>query len=299
MIDIDVFSRGNDQIGEGPLWSVAEQALYWIDIGRQCVLKRKSSDSRSQSWILHEYPGCLAEFMIGRMVIAMGEGLHQLDINSGVIEPMRSVPAFRPGTRFNDGKVDPRGRLWVGTMQNNLGPKGEEVLIERLDGCLYRFDSEGRVEILEEAIGIANTLAWSPDLTRFYFGDSLKNALFMYDYDPDSGTIADKRTFYVEPGLGVADGSAIDVDGCLWNARWDGGAVIKITPQGTLDQIVELPLPRPTSCCFGGPDLKTLFVTSAANGLTAKQLERFPLSGSVISIDGAGQGLPVPPLTVI
>jgi len=298
MINIEVFSRGNDHIGEGPLWSVTEQALYWIDIGRKCLHRRGLSDSQPRSWTLHDYPGCLAELVPGRIAVAMDEGVHQLDLNSGATDLLRSAPARLPGTRFNDGKVDPRGRLWVGTMQNNFGPNGCEVLIERSDGALYRFDADGRVEILEEAIGIPNTLAWSPDLTRFYFGDSLKGALFVYDFDADSGAISGKRPLYNVSGLGVPDGSAIDVDGCLWNARWDGGAVVKITAEGKLDQIIQLPFPRPTSCIFGGSDLKTLFVTSAANGLTAAQLDQSPLSGSVFAIQVASQGVAVPPLTI-
>src|SRR5205814_290163 len=148
---------------------------------------------------------------------------------------------------------------------------------------------DGRVETLEQEIGIANTLAWSPDLSRFYFGDSLKGHLCVYDFDADSGTIHNKRTFYDTPGFGIPDGSAIDIDGCLWNARWDGGAVLKITPEGKLDQVIELPVPRPTSCSFGGPNLKTLYVTSATYGLTAAQLEHAPLSGSVLAIHGASQ----------
>jgi sugar lactone lactonase YvrE len=182
-------------------------------------------------------------------------------------------------------------------MQNNFGLHGEAVEIDRCDGVLYRFDADGRVDSIEEEVGIPNTLAWSPDLSRFYFGDSLKGCMFVYDFDADAGTVRNKRTFYDAPGFGIPDGSAIDVDGCLWNARWDGGAIMKITPHGKLDQVIQLPIPRPTSCSFGGPDLKTLYVTSATHGLNQAQLEQAPLSGSVFAIHGAGQGIPVPPIT--
>jgi sugar lactone lactonase YvrE len=298
MIDIEVFSRGNDHVGEGPLWSAIEQSLYWIDIGRKYLYRKGPSDSRPRSWALPDHPGCLAELVPGRIAVAMDDGMQQLDLHSGAIDLLQAAPARRPNTRFNDGKVDPRGRLWVGTMQNNFGPNGSEVSIERFDGALYRFDTDGCVVILEEAVGIANTLAWSPDLTRFYFGDSLKGALFVYDFDADSGEISAKRAFYEVSGTGIPDGSAIDVDGCLWNARWDGGAILKITPQGKLDRTIRVPVPRPTSCAFGGPDLKTLYVTSATDGLNAAQLEHAPLSGSVFEIHGVGQGVAVPPLTI-
>jgi len=296
MIDIEVFSQGCAGIGEGPLWSVAERALYWIDIQRKQLFRRGLSDPRAGSWRLPDYPGCLAELTPGEIAVAMGEGVQQLNLKSGVIELLWSVPPRRPGTRFNDGKVDPGGRFWVGTMQNNFGPKGETVSLDRFDGALYRFDVDGRVEVLEEKIGIPNTLAWSPDQSRLYFGDTLKEHLYVYDFDAEVGTIHNKRTFYDAQGFGIPDGSAMDVDGCLWNARWDGGAILKITPAGILDQVIQMPVPRPTSCIFGGPDLKTLFVTSATYGLTAAELEHAPLSGSVFAIHGVSQGHPVPPL---
>jgi len=118
----------------------------------------------------------------------------------------------------------------------------------------------------------------------------------MYDFDEDSGDIRNKRMFYAAREYGIPDGSAIDVDGCLWNARWDGGAILRIRPDGQIDRVLSLPIPRPTSCAFGGPDLKTLFVTSAKNGLTPGQLAEFPLSGSVLAIHGVATGIPVPPM---
>ena len=297
MIQIEVLAQESDGIGEGPLWSVAEQSLYWLDIERKQLHCSVPSDSQPQSWTLPDYPGCVAELAPGEIAIAMGKGVQRLDLASGSLDLLHSVPARRPGTRFNDGKVDQRGRLWVGTMQNNFGFDGEDVPVNRFDGALYRFDADGRVQTLEENIGISNTLAWSPDLSRFYFGDSLKGDLFVYDFAAESGAICNKRIFYDASGFGVPDGSAIDVEGCLWNARWDAGVVLRITPEGKLDRMIELPVPRPTSCAFGGRDLKTLYVTSARYQLTAAQLERAPLSGSVFAISGAGQGLAIPPLT--
>jgi len=298
VISIQVHVRTNNLIGEGPLWSASEQALYWLDIGRKQLHRKALADPQPQSWTLPDYPGCLAEIASDRIAVAMGEGVHQVSLPSGAVELLRPAPARRPGTRFNDGKVDPKGRLWAGTMQNNFAPEGGEVLIDRCYGALYRFDADGHVDTLEEEIGIANTLAWSPDLSRFYFGDSLKGVIFVYDFDPEAGTVHNKRPFHQVSGLGVPDGSAMDVDGCLWNARWDGGAVLKITPEGKVDRVIHLPIPRPTSCIFGGPDLKTLFVTSAVNGLTAAQREQAPLSGAVFAVHGAGQGLAVPPMTL-
>jgi sugar lactone lactonase YvrE len=297
MTSIEVYSRGSDCIGEGPLWSIAERALYWIDIGRRRIYRKEPTGSELRSWMLPEYPGCMAELAANKIAVAMGKGVQALNLESGTIELLCAGRDRRPGTRFNDGKVDPIGRLWAGTMQNNFAPDGTEVPIDRFDGALYRFDVDGTVATVEADVGIANTLAWSPDLTRFYFGDSLKGVIFIYDFDAVSGAVFNKRTFFDAKGFGVPDGSAMDVDGCLWNVRWDGGALLRITPEGKVDQVIQLAVPRPTSCAFGGEDLKTLFVTSATNGLTPAQIAQAPLSGSVFAIHGVGQGLPVPPMT--
>jgi len=295
MISIEALSRGHDLVGEGPLWCASEQALFWIDIACKRIYRQRIEEAHSASWPLLDYPGCLAEISPGRLAVAMGEGVHQIDLNSGAVELRRFAPGRRAATRFNDGKVDPQGRFWVGTMQNNFSACGE-ISVDRFDGALYRFDSSQRVDALEQEVGIPNTLAWSPDRKRFFFGDSLKGCICVYDFDEDSGDIRNKRMFHDCRGYGVPDGSAIDVDGCLWNARWDGGALLRIRPDGQIDRVLSLPIPRPTSCAFGGPDLKTLFVTSATNGLTSGQLAEFPLSGSVLAIHGVATGIPVPPM---
>jgi L-arabinonolactonase len=294
MTAIEVFSRQRDNTGEGPLWSATEQVLYWLDIGRKVLYRRSPSGTQPRSWALADHPGCLAELAPGMLAIAMGQGLHELNLETGAINLMRPAPSRRSGTRFNDGKVDPKGRLWAGTMQNNFATNGESIAIEHRFGMLYRFETDGSVSIVEQDIACPNTLAWSPDQKRFYFGDSLQNQIWIYDYDAESGVTSNKRTFFEGPQLGLPDGSAIDVDGCLWNARWDGGVILRITPTGKLDRVFTLPVQRPTSCSFGGPDMSTLFITSACNGLTSTQLEQNPLSGSVLAIHGVGQGLPVP-----
>jgi L-arabinonolactonase len=295
-IEVEVYCEQTATLGEGPLWSVDEQALYWLDIGRKVLHRKGPSEMRRRSWSLPEYPGCLAELATGTIAIAMGNGLQRLNLEFGAIDLLCAAPHKPPGTRFNDGKVDPRGRFWAGTMQNNFGPHGEPIAIERSDGALYRFDPDGSVHTMEENLGVPNTLAWSPDLARFYFADSLRGQIYAYDFDADSGAARNKRAFFEAPEHGIPDGSAIDSDGCLWNVRWDGAAILRITPHGKLDRLINLPVPRPTSCAFGGPNLDTLYVTSATNGLTAAQREEFPLSGSVFAIAGVGQGVRVPRL---
>jgi L-arabinonolactonase len=294
---IELFSSGADVIGESPVWSVTEQALYWIDIARKKIYRRSSLDALPRAWTLPDYPGCIAELLPGTAIaIAMGDGIQRLELGSGALDTLSGAPARRIGTRFNDGKVDPRGRLWVGTMQNNLGPSGETIPIKRFDGALYRFGPHDDAAILEEDIGIPNSIAWSPEGKRFYFGDSFRGQIHVYEFDVELGSIYNKRPFFCTQHLGVPDGSAIDADGCLWNARWDGSCILRITPDGKLDRVIEVPVLRPTCCAFGGPNLKTLFVTSAIDELSAEQREVYPLSGSVLAIDGLGQGVPSLPM---
>lgn len=295
--NVEIYSEQANALGEGPIWSIAEQALYWLDIANCRLYWKRAGDSAAGSCALPDYPGCLAELTSTSVAVAMGEGLQRVDVPSGDVDMLRAAPTLRTGTRFNDGKVDPLGRLWVGTMQNNFGPRGESVAIERFDGTLYRFDADGSVQIIEENIGVPNTLAWSPDLKQFYFADSMRGHIYVYDFDPVSGDVRNKRILFESREHGIPDGSAIDVDGCLWNARWDGSAILRITPEGKIDRSIRMPIPRPTSCIFGGPNLDTLYVTSATQGLSPAQLQSSPLSGSVFAIHGLTQGMPVPALT--
>jgi len=182
-------------------------------------------------------------------------------------------------------------------MQNNFGPKGEVRPIERADGTLFCFGRGQRCEAHEQNIGVSNTLAWSPDERLFYFADSISGTIYVYDYDVEAAALSNKRVHFNDSDFGIPDGSAIDVDGCLWNARWDGASIIRITPDGLVDRKIDLPVPRPTSCIFGGPRLETLFVTSASQGLSEDQLQQYPLSGAVFAIEGLGQGMPVPRFT--
>jgi sugar lactone lactonase YvrE len=296
MPSIDVFARQRDITGESPLWIAGERALYWLDIGRKLLHRQEAGATSGNSWSLPEYPGCIAELERGAIAVTVGTGLHRLDLESGELELLQAAPLKRSPLRFNDGKVDPKGRLWASTMQNNFGPRGEFIKLERWDGSLFRFNPDGPVDMIEDHLGCANTLAWSPDLARFYFADSMKNCIFVYDFDVDTGTIGNRRVFFDAKNLGVPDGSAMDVDGCLWNVRCNAGAIVRLTPDGRIDRTIALPVPRPTSCAFGGPDLDTLFVTSARRMLDDDALAKAPLSGSVFAIGGLTSGVPIPPL---
>jgi sugar lactone lactonase YvrE len=186
------------------------------------------------------------------------------------MKPIVQLSGEPSGNRCNDAKCDPLGNLWVGTLDAGL---------RKRQGRLWRIDSSGQATIFLEGIGIANTLAWDTLRGRFYFADSMLGDIYVFDYDMETAEITGQRTFFHHDSApGRPDGSAIDEDGYLWNARWDGGCVIRISPDGELDRVIEVPTQRPTSCAFGGEDMKTLFITSADDDHDDK-------SGAVLSLE--------------
>jgi sugar lactone lactonase YvrE len=189
-----------------------------------------------------------------------------------------------PEMRFNDARVDSRGSLWAGTMRSNVGPAGQDLDVKFTGGVLYRIDPNGSVSEWKREVGISNTVAWSPDRKTFYFGDSPANVIYSFDYNAQTGAISGERTFFAGHPQGLPDGSAMDAEGFLWNARASGGCLIRIAPDGRVDRTVELPTSNPTTCTFGGPNLKTLYITSARS---ANQL-----SGSVFAMEVEVGGIP-------
>jgi sugar lactone lactonase YvrE len=148
-------------------------------------------------------------------------------------------------------------------MRNNVNADGSPCAAGGRDGILYRLDPDGRLTEWSRGLGIANTLAWSPDRRRFYFGDTLENIVWAYDFDPGTGSISNRRPFLESFGRGLPDGSCVDADGYLWNCRFFGGCIVRVEPGGKIDRLVELPVENATTCTFGGGDGRTLFVTTA------------------------------------
>jgi len=169
-----------------------------------------------------------------------------------------------PRVRLNDGRSDPAGNFWVGSMKNNVLPDGELGEAGPGEGILYRIDPAGTVTEWRRDLGISNTLCWSPDARHFYFGDTLANEIRVYDYDRTTGAIHNERPFFTGFDRGLPDGSAIDSAGYLWNCRFGGGCIVRIAPDGQIDRVIDMPVPNITTCAFGGPDLRTLFITTAS-----------------------------------
>ena len=191
-----------------------------------------------------------------------------------------------PAVRFNDGRPDPRGSLWVGSMRNNIAPDGSALPAVGTDGILYRIDPDGAVSEWRREIGVSNTFAWSPDHSRFYTADTLCNTIYAYDYDRATGAISRERVFFAGFERGLPDGSTVDGEGYLWNCRWDGACIVRISPAGEVERVIEMPARNITSCTFGGDDLRTLFVTSASLGAPPDRL-----AGSLFALESSVPGM--------
>jgi sugar lactone lactonase YvrE len=276
-----------DRCGEGAVWHPGEQAVYWTDINR-FLIHRYSLEWRSVKTWFFEQP-------VTALTLTNRDDTLAVVLGSGVIlwEPAadrRSAHLFHlpgwPLVRCNDARVDPEGRLWIGTMRNNVGEDGAPGEAGGTDGILYRVDPDGAVSEWQHGVSIANTLAWSPDRTIFYFADSPLNRISRYQYDA-SGQIGEERSFFEGFARGLPDGSDMDSDGYLWNCRYGGSCLVRVAPSGKLDRVIEMPVQNPTTCIFGGRDRTTLFVTSAA--LDAAPSDR--LGGCLFSIETIVQGL--------
>lgn len=253
-----------DICGEGAVWHEGHQAVYWNDINRFLIHRFTLADRSVRTWFFDE--------PVTALTLTKNPEQLAVVLGSGVIlwEPetdLRHQPIFHlegwPNVRLNDARPDPLGSLWIGSMRNNVNPDGSSHEINGQDGKLFRLDPDGEVTVWRENIGIANTLAWSPDRRSFYFGDSLANVIWRYDYDPASGAIANERSFLQGLDRGLPDGSTVDSQGYLWNCRFFGACIVRVAPDGAIDRIVEMPVKNITTCTFGGADLKTLFVTTA------------------------------------
>jgi len=263
-----------DVCGEGAVWHAAENAVYWTDINRFLIHRYEAATGNVKTWffdepvtamILTTVPGTLAVVLGSRLILWEPAG--DTRRNYGF-----ELPGW-PKVRCNDARADPRGSLWIGSMSNNVNADGSPGDIQNGQGALFRLDADLTVTQWRGDLGIANTLAWNPPCTAFYVADSMANAIYQYDYDSQSGAIANERPFFTDFPRGAPDGSAMDAAGYLWNCRYGGGCVLRLAPDGSLDRVVEMPTPNVTTCTFGGADLRTLYITTAAAG--AKPGDRF------------------------
>ena len=270
------------RLGEGPFWDAPTQALYWVDIAARQALRLMGG--QLQVWQLPEHVSAFIPCERGDALVTLSSGVYRLDLASEALT-LLCVADPKAGNRGNEARCDAQGRLWLGTMQNNIGEQGEDLPITRRSGGLFRIDADATVTRLLNGLGIPNTLLWNEAGSQVHFGDSMDGTLYQHSIQAD-GQLGAAQAWFGLHTRGGPDGSAMDAEGYIWNARWDGSCLLRLTPSGEVDRIIELPVSRPTSCVFGGPELTTLYITSAASPLG------HPLDGAVLAIEMDVPGKP-------
>jgi sugar lactone lactonase YvrE len=272
-------------LGEGPVWLDRAQRLLWVDIEAPALHVTDVARALDRTIAVHEPIGCAVPAGGSLVLAGLRSGFWAIDLDTGRSAPVEDPEPHLPDNRFNDGKCDPRGRFWAGTMESEEKSR---------TGALYSLDATLRVRRWVDAVGCSNGLAWSHDTKTMYYVDSPTRKVVAFEYDVNEGSIGGSRDVFVVPeGSGFPDGMAIDADGCLWIALWDGGRVVRVDPvSGRLVDQVSMPVSRPTSCAFGGDRHGTLFITSARSRLSEEQLAREPHAGSVFAVQPSCGGLP-------
>jgi sugar lactone lactonase YvrE len=268
------------ELGEGPLWDAASNAVYFVDIkGRQ--VHRYGADGARASWPAPSQVSFMVPALGGGFVCALEDGLYRFDPATGVFTLLRHVEQDLPGNRFNDGYADATGALWFGSMDD-----GEA----QSTGSLYRLGADGHLATADTGYVITNGPAMSPDGRTLYHTDTLKRIVYRFDVQPD-GTLVGKRTFVAIAGTGHPDGMAVDVDGHVWVALFGGGRIERYTPDGALAGSIAFPCPNITKLAFGGADRRTVYVTTAWKGMTPDARAHAPLAGGLFTFRSDVAGL--------
>jgi sugar lactone lactonase YvrE len=270
------------ELGEGPVWDATREELLWVDVDHGLVHRRVPGRG-DLSVDVGQPVGCAVPRAAGGLALAVRDGFALLAEGAGgPARVVTAVEAHRADTRMNDGAVDARGRLWAGTM--SLGG-------DTRTAALYRLDAELGVVRVLRGLSVSNGIGWSPDSSTLYHVDSPRRRVDLYEFKLDAGRIGPRRgAIPVAPELGTPDGLTVDSEGGLWVAMWGGGAVLRYSAAGELEERLELPVTNVTSCCFGDPDLATLYVTTAARGAAHE-----PLAGELFTVRPGVTGLPATP----
>jgi sugar lactone lactonase YvrE len=273
------------ELGEGPCWDAATCTLYWVDLSAGKLHRYDTSSCTDQIYDIGQPLGAVAVRKGGGLVLALRHGFHLFDTSTGELTLIVDPEADLDDNRFNDGKCDPAGRFWAGTMS---------LTGKKHAGTLYRLDPDHSVHPMLSGLSISNGLGWSPDHTVMYVIDSEERHVLAFDYDIHTGNIANPRTIIVfREDDGLPDGMAVDSLGMLWIAHWGGFQVSRWNPN-TGERLTSIPVPAKyvTSCTFGGPEERHLYITTARAGMTDADLQQYPLAGSVFRIETDVRGMP-------
>jgi L-arabinonolactonase len=281
--DVEIAVRGRNLLGEAIIWSPDHAEVQWTDIHGKVFWSFDPERRTARSIVLPERLTCFAPLGGSRILAGFASGLAYFNLASGERETIATVEDDQPTTRLNDGKLDRQGRLVFGTMDESEPAKPI--------GRVWSFNG-GRPRALFDGVRISNSIAFSPDGRVMYFADTPQRVIWRYDYDIEDGVVGNRRVFSeVAKDHGFPDGSAVDGEGCLWNAEWGGGRVTRYTPKGSIDRTISFPCSQITCCTFGGANLSTLFVTSARGGLDENRLALEPDAGAMFAVDVGVAGL--------
>lgn len=291
------------ELGESPFWHPQEQMLYWVDISGRQIHRANVFMGSVERWAMPQEVGCIAPVAGGGLVVALRDEIFRSQAWQGELHSLAHFDYDARTTRFNDGKCDPLGRFWAGTVYE---PKdAPKAALYSLD-CRNRRDGRpAQVELKADGALTANGLAWSPDRRTVYWADTPRHIIYQWDWDAQTNAMAHQRVFmqfpskpdgwqFGQPGYGGRpDGAAVDALGNYYVAMFEGMRVLKFSPSGQLLADIAAPVPCPTMVCFGGDDLQTLYLTSARHKRPAQELQTYPLSGCVFSMRVDTPGLPV------
>ena len=270
-------------LGEGPVWDYEQNKLWWVDIKQKKILTF-SEDGKTKVINCPGQIGCLGLMDKNNLIVAEESGIFTLNPHTETFSRLGNISPEKGTVRYNDGKIGPDGRFWFGSLDDSTFPE---------TGCLYSIDGNGKTKKHLENLRCPNGIGWTHDGKRMFFTDSMRRVIWSFDFDKISGIISNKAVFVEIMGDQVPDGLAVDVEGNVWSAMWDGWCIVKFDPQGKELQRVSVPVPRPTSCAFGGQHMRTLFITSASIDLDQRSLATAPDSGALFSLNLDIPGVPV------
>ncbi len=282
---VELATQRANILGEGPLWHAGRARLYWVDIRSRRI---EWLEPQSGAAGRHETPvraSALAVRAAGGLLLAGDRCIGVLDLETGAFEQRLSFEAGKPNNRSNDGAMGADGRFWFGTMDDAAAPR---------QGALYALSSDWRLQCLREGLSIPNGIAIAANGRTLYLADSLDQTISTHAIGADGALGPPARFFSAHGKAATPDGAALDAEGFLWSAQWDGACLLRLAPDGAVAAKVDMPVSRPTACAFGGPDLNTLYITSAREGLSPAELARQPLAGSVFKLAAPAPGLPRP-----
>ncbi len=281
-----------DSLGEGCLWDAESQCLWWLDIARPTRIQRLDPVTGDHKvWTSPVLLTAIAKKKSGGFVAGGEDGVYGFDPVTGETSQLAKPETDIPLNRMNDGACDAVGRIWIGSMMQNIGPMGEDWDISADTGKLFCVEANGTSRVMETGVGVSNGPCWSPDGRIFYFSDSKNQLIFAYDFDVAGGVIKNRRVLSDDKSHGYPDGATVDAEGYIWSARWEGSCVLRIDPKGRIDRVVDVPATRVTCPVFGGPDLDTLYLTTSRAHVNAETLARYPDQGGVFAFKPGVKGL--------